>query len=489
MSRIHDLYKDLLSAAGLYVSVDGCISYLAGEEKYPLLIGDKRVVLPTQEHLKGGGEARVLFHPLLENLMRGESEVFTTYRTHLIGNLNIEFSDLFFNILQLAASPAEHKKLNPDQAEPLTALAKANQSVLDKYEEIIRKMPVDDVTSAFIKVYIKKNGKCRGTKHSRVAIVTFPFLETLLEKDSKMYGVTLRQNDRACFTELFKFIIKDADVAEQYCYGSDNKIAPNMDALMYAFAPIAGGVNSAMALYENIFPSNPIHSDWADTFATLDSLINDIRMIPVLPGNEGAVEGQAGAAVAAAPQMASFGGNNTQLSNPHQTTPAQLAPIAGASLSGLGSVNKNGAVLQTMEMRYTNPTGGTIQHYTPPPVVPFNQNQFIPQQNAGFGYQQPAPVAPPPVVQTANGIDFNSLVANDRSLQVTIGAAYQRGQVNPAALNPHHFNANPNPGFNTGFGVQQPIVGFNGFQQSNFGGNFGGGGFTGGGFQQPGYAT
>ena len=77
--KLITLYKALLELGGMSSDRDGLVSGKlpgAKEDPRPVTIKGKRLVLPTQKQLTTSDWSdRIVFHPLYENVLRGESQV------------------------------------------------------------------------------------------------------------------------------------------------------------------------------------------------------------------------------------------------------------------------------------------------------------------------------------------------------------------------------------------------------------------------------
>ena len=82
MSNLLKVYDGLLNLSGLEADKDGYISVVNDKDnKLPLMIKNKRVVLPTQFHLKNSNpEEKLLFSPIPESVFKGPSEVLERYK-------------------------------------------------------------------------------------------------------------------------------------------------------------------------------------------------------------------------------------------------------------------------------------------------------------------------------------------------------------------------------------------------------------------------
>lgn len=291
------LYKDILSVANLRVSEDGYVSRVILDESSPFMVEGKRLVLPTQQHLNNPDKTtRVIFHPLRENPLHGESEVLVSFRQALNTHLNISIGLLLTQMLQLATSDAEHSKLSPDQSAFLSRLKKADETTFINFTKLLQAMPIDQTKQAFVQVFLKKGGEHNGRKYKRIGVVHFPLYQELIKKvpkgapRDKVYDVDLRAHDRDNYIALMEYVFNQIGTPGAYNAPSDSDIAPSTEAIMAALLKVGSELNDQIDLFSNIFEdieSMKINSDWVETFDNLSNYIVDIRKIPTQLGNEG----------------------------------------------------------------------------------------------------------------------------------------------------------------------------------------------------------
>ena len=116
MSKIIPFYESILTLGNLTVNKDSMVSAEMDGVEVPVTINNKRLVLPTREHLNNPNKSDiVIFHPLSENILRNESDVMARYRMSVNISLNWSIGNLLSNLIILAASPQMHSKLKSDQ--------------------------------------------------------------------------------------------------------------------------------------------------------------------------------------------------------------------------------------------------------------------------------------------------------------------------------------------------------------------------------------
>jgi hypothetical protein len=415
--KLIQLYESILKTANLHTTNDGYVSLKVGDIVKPTMLKGKRLVLPTKEHLSNPNkEEIVLFHPLSENILKGESAVLEEFRSSLNARLNHTIGLLSFNLLVISTSIADHVKLSPDQSEFLSNLKNADDKTLEVFQKLLKVMPVDQHQNSFISIYLKRGGSVNGKRHSRVGIVSFPFYEEL-KKDGDVYGVKLRVKDRETFISLMDYMFPTIDEPESFNRGSDSDVAPYLDSLMKAVMAVASPINDQVALFKNIIEDSDelmIEDGWVDTFDNLGSMINEIRMVPMQAGNEGS----------------SKPGEQQVLAKPLAAVTPVATPLPAVLMAG-------------SNMYQQQPVMSPMYQGMPP-----------------NGYVQPNM----PEIKTANGINFDALLR----LNPALGGAPQV----MGGYNPHQYGMPPQ---RAGYSNQPMNNGWNNNNRQYGGYNSGGG--------------
>lgn len=292
--KLLKLYESILATSGRVVESGGYVSinnnlFTGSDQNDPLLIGGKRLVLPTREHLADPDKSeKILFHPMSEKIVRGESEVVANLRAALVIRINYTVAAIVSSLLEICASINKHKTLTPDQAEILILATDCDENTCKVFNNFLNKCLSTE--SSFVKIYLKRSGVIRGTKHSRAGIVSFPFYEELKESKDNLYGVKFRKKDREIIMKMLEFIYPNISTPEAYNVGSDSTIAPFMDSLMRTFMTMASPLNDILELYQDKiegFDKLQFNMDWVSAFDDLNELQTEIRLIPPQAGNEG----------------------------------------------------------------------------------------------------------------------------------------------------------------------------------------------------------
>lgn len=301
---IDGVYKSLLRTAGLDVTSDYFVRMNIGNKEFvPVTKGGRQMVLPVSEQLRHPEVGnRLVFHPLSDNSLTKDSEILTFYRHILINRLNVVYTALGSELLRIAASPAMHGSMSPDQQEFLRAVPDADQRSIDDYEAIgAAASKANQLQNAFVTIYLKKGVPLNGKAYQRIAAVNFPFYKELLDweeedkirKENKtkkakagehqIYDVGVRVKDRETLKGIMQYLIPNVATPHALDIGSNSQIAPGLDAMMRAFMPLAGHLNAIIELFEGLIPDvadMAFDTEWVTAFDNLDVLWTQIRSIP-----------------------------------------------------------------------------------------------------------------------------------------------------------------------------------------------------------------
>lgn len=291
--EIRTLYKAILKAINLEVEANDAIVFNALGEKTNAYVTNKLLVFPSHELLrKGVGSDVVAFHPISENIIRGESDVIKKLKGLAVFKITTVISCLIAELTEIAADKDSHAKLAPELTDMLKLLPKADGKTVDAFNKIIDATGVNTNYKLF-SIYLKRGGVWKGNKYNRVCKALFPITDEFESDASEIFGVKLRKADKDAFIKLFEYLIPHAGSEEQYSYGSNSTIAPYFHSLMKSFCKVAKELNAVIDKFrKHLDNPDELYMDvsWEESLDDL-SIYKDI--IPSLNGNEGhVVEGE-----------------------------------------------------------------------------------------------------------------------------------------------------------------------------------------------------
>ena len=290
--KIVDFYKAILSIGFMSADNEGLVSAEIAGSSVPVTVGSKRLVLPNRENLANPNkDGMVLFHPLNENLMRGESEVMVKFRTNVNLRMNYSIGIILQELIGLATSPGITAE--PNQLELLALLKDADEKTLVAYQQVLKAMPQGNAEKCFVHFFVKKNAVINEVNHRRGIIVTFPLYQELCNNETGAYGVKLRKKDHASLKAVLEHIFPKIGKKDAYSRGSHSDTAPTLDALLLAVLAVCSNINVLVDDYGNVLDRiKEFHYDdeWVPVLDNLNQFANELRLVPMQNGNEGSVE-------------------------------------------------------------------------------------------------------------------------------------------------------------------------------------------------------
>jgi hypothetical protein len=384
MSKILSFYETVLHAFPYVVGEDGLISSKNPTGAVvPATIDGKRLVLPTPKWMKDGfGEDFQPFHPLSEQLSRkGTSPVLQHMQKSGKAILAHTVAIMATELLKVAADTSLHKDLPPECKDYLKKLTKANKDTVTIFTKIMNQALKKN---KLITVYLKHGGKFDGKAVNRLCVIRFPLLEILDGTDEDVLGVTVSATHRKTISALMRMIVPGGD-EEEYCAGSDNRVAPYFHAFLKAYLKIATQLNKVIKRYAQPMALNltefKLYSE-----KDISKLSDFYEDLPTLRGNEGGVDE---VDEEAAPAVTVQAKTTTTAHAPH---PRPAAAVAAPDEGGMSmeafrkQMNPMAAQQQPQQSVYSqqpyNPYGGGPM-YDPsrPSWLVGNQPAMQPQQS------------------------------------------------------------------------------------------------------------
>lgn len=287
--KLNEIYRSVLKFCGLEADDQGYISTTINDSREPCFIDGLRMVLPTQNHLKNfNAKEKIIFHPLTESTLRGESEVVKKLKHVINVRLNFTIGHIAHSLLDLIASPEIHSRLNPEQSELMFQVKDGDEkSVTNFVSQMVAGIKAHP-DRVFVNIYLKRGGNCNGKRYSRVGIVSFPFYQKLIEDKVEK----IRVKDKDTYKELMQFIFPNLTNEEEYNFGSDSQVAPYLESLMRTAANLASRLNDILVTFGDYIEDSEkliFDADWLEAFQDLNALMPEIRKVPVQFGNDGSL--------------------------------------------------------------------------------------------------------------------------------------------------------------------------------------------------------
>ncbi len=468
--NIIQLYTDILNACGCKVDHEGFVSVdpsvFTGEKStngLPFIVNEKRVVLPIDAQLRSGNQDKIVFHPLNENILRGESDVVMKLRAAFTIRINHLFFIAVKTAVQMIYDHDNHKKFNPNQHEILSIAPDLNEDTAVDLVRMMRNATAQN-PNCFVSLFLKRSGSVDGKKYSRVGVVGFPFYNELKKEQDTYYGVKLRKRDRAGLIKLMENIFPNIEKEGEYNRGSNSQVAPYMDSLMKTVMSVGSKLNDYFETYRNVISGFEegliISSDWVDAFDNLDSNAVHIRKIPVQAGNEGSTkqEGAVNNVATAQPSQ-----QTTYITPPQPVVQQPQQVIQPQIQQPINQVNTQPIHHQTKQSGKAS--FSDFANHVAPGTIPPSMMMSDPMMAQQMQYlQQMQNMQMMQNAQRANGARSTSAMVNSGVMYPQQMMPGMMPGVNPAmypAMNPAMYpNMQPNM-------YNQPAMGFPNTQQFN----------------------
>ena len=312
------LYKNILTAASCHVDENnGHVSLVVEGQQTPVMVQDKRLILPLHEAMRNYNAAtQQAFHPLCESTVRGESPVLKKLHTLIAFRLHAVLSQLLISLLDVAVDKTTHQRLTPKQMPLIQILHDVDGKTKDALKDVIK--GTDPMgTNRIISVYLHKRPNL-DKPYRRACMVSFPVLNELAKPELDVFGRTMRKKDKASLTALLLYILGDCDKPQHYSVGTNADFAPFFDCLTRAFIKVQRDLNAMVKLYQDFIPNAASYISDLDWEGELSNTHYLRGLLPVLAGNEGDND-------------IAIANNNATVSNTPQTAPmvntSQTMPI------------------------------------------------------------------------------------------------------------------------------------------------------------------
>lgn len=290
-----DLYTAIVESAGWDVTSSGRITAFKG----PVEIAGKQLVLPTNDVLRNPDwENTIGFHPMSENVMRGESAVLFELRQQMQFQLNFVAATIIQTLGEIAADETQHKGLTIKQKEFLKLVPDFDAKTVKSLDSLLDKCNPNE-PEKIIGLFVKRggeiekvadDGKVSKQQYKRLAVIHSPMRMEDQNKDRTVFGVKFRKVDYKPFFKMFDFILPEINQGA-YTYGSNSMVAPSFHALLHGYIAMAKRLNVVLRKFQKV---------WGEDFEDLlldVSFEEDVKdldkfkgIVPNLRGNEGSTK-------------------------------------------------------------------------------------------------------------------------------------------------------------------------------------------------------
>jgi hypothetical protein len=295
MDLIELFYEPLLKGLSIEdLSGAGLLSSTFNPEKpQPVTVGGKRLVLPIKDVLRAGKkDDQIVFHPLSENVTRGESDIIKALRDYIQWRNQSVVVFLASEMGRIAASPTEHKKLGPKASKYLQKVTDFDEKTYNALIKLLSRVSPDP-DRRILSISLRQGSKSKDDGTLRSANVHFPILEDLEKDDLEVFEMKMpSKKAKARIQQLFEIILGDAETRESFSYGSRNMEAPYLHALLTSHSRIAAHLNAVVATHAKLLGDEATAQLTTDLswVPGLEEFAKYRSMVPPQSGNEGAIK-------------------------------------------------------------------------------------------------------------------------------------------------------------------------------------------------------
>ena len=283
------VYRKLLASINVTPKSDGLLIQTIDDIEKQVLVESKPLALPTAEIVNNYTDSIVLFHPLCENLLLGESPVLQELRALIMDFLNDLILNTVDSVLSIAVDSDLISDLSPTQVDFMRSTSGADATTLKNWRAIMRRAESRGSANRVATIFLKRGAQLNSDTYKRVAIVNFNIYHELSDGKLNIFGAKIRKTDAKVYTKILESIFKDIDMIDEYSAGSNALTAPYFDALLRAYDNVLKTVNSVTwNLRKPIEQSTGLKLHVKDDFMEcFKDLMKYRDVLPTMPLNDG----------------------------------------------------------------------------------------------------------------------------------------------------------------------------------------------------------
>lgn len=301
--NLNSLYKAVLETIGvLRINPEGIVCRITGnttrsgdDELLPTSINEKTLVLPTYDNLRSDSDYQ-FFHPLSENVMKGESLVISTLIKYIVLDINTTLIELVQNYAALISTEGVSEEMNTDQLAVARRVGLKDAKYLD-FATSVRKAMIKKLAAKEypVSLFLKPKARIHEKVYNRGCIINFELSE-LYDEDACTYADVKETRKNKGYSEsilkTMKEILPDFDKINQYSYGTFSKVAPYFCALIGGWYNVRKAMAEFCELHNDLEVFRDICSkndfDWYKGHEKFEEVIERLEgLVPSLEGNIG----------------------------------------------------------------------------------------------------------------------------------------------------------------------------------------------------------
>ena len=195
LKSLTEAYRQLLASINVTPQSDDLLVQDVDGLQTQVMIDSKPVALPTETIVNNYSDSIVVFHPLCENVLLGESPVIQEFRNLIMEFLNDYVLQLVDSILSIAVDEELISELTPKQVEFIRCAAGADSTSLKNWRSVVRRADTRGSSNRVLTIFLKRGGTYKGGKHKRVANVNFNIMTPIDNGDLTLFGAKVRKSD------------------------------------------------------------------------------------------------------------------------------------------------------------------------------------------------------------------------------------------------------------------------------------------------------
>lgn len=255
------------------------------------------VVLGTKENLNKSGDDNVIYHPLTEDALKGESFTIKITKDQINSMIRMRFVTCLLG-LGRALVEKRNAKVTAKQIKLFNQNPDFDEDALATLEAILSKAKNSVVSRHVIGIYLhSKNCKFEGHEVKRLAKVSSSLYNVLDSGEKEIWGVkrvktesgktiAVKVSSQKAIKQLMDTILPGLN-DDQYTSGSNNKTAPYFDALANAYLNVSYQLDTIESTCKSLFHDELSIKPKYEWVQGLTHLAKLAMPIPALRGNLG----------------------------------------------------------------------------------------------------------------------------------------------------------------------------------------------------------
>lgn len=288
VNNLAGAYGNLLSSCGITLTSDDLLVQSIDDVDKQVLVEGKPLAVPTADIVNNYTDSIVLFHPLCENLLLGESPVLQEFRQLIMDFLSDRILKTVDALLSIAIDEDLSSKLTPHQMDLMRATAGADATTLKNWRAIMRRAESRG-TARIITIFLKRGASLNDETYKRAAIVNFNLYAELTDSKLNIFGAKIRKVDAKVYAKILEAIFDNIFIIDTYSAGSNALTAPYFDALIRAYYNVLKSLNGVTynlrkAIKETGAGELHVNTDFMEPFK---DLMRFRDVLPTMPYNDG----------------------------------------------------------------------------------------------------------------------------------------------------------------------------------------------------------